>query len=225
MAGNTLRGCTLISVCMAFPAFQFLVFSFQRKSCVIVVERYVAPPLWRVTGSTGCAKLTIMIVILGVAGITGRGCALISICMARLALDIFMLPCQREGRIIVIEGYILPPRGFMTGATIGPKLATVRIVRGMAGITILGRASISIVHVTGFACYLCVQASQRKRGIAMIERDILPAGRLMARGAIRAELTCVLIIRGMTGIAVLRYALQDAIYVTRRALHVRVTAT
>ena len=50
----------------------------QGESAHVVVERDILPVFWRMTGSTISAKLTIVLVILLVAGITICGRALIN---------------------------------------------------------------------------------------------------------------------------------------------------
>ena len=205
MASNALCGCALIhTVLMTFLAFQLRMLSHKRKSSVVVIEVYIAPAIWGVAGTTICAKLPIMLVIVGVAGITVLRCTLeYSIYVTGLALDVFMSPGQCEARVIVIEAHILPCRRFMTGATIGPKLAVVCIIRGMAGITIPGRALVGIIRMARFTGHSCVRAGQGEGRIIMVERGVLPTGRVMTGGTIRAKLTGMRIIRCMAGITVL----------------------
>jgi hypothetical protein len=58
---------------------------------------------------------------------------------------------QRKGSFAVIEGYLLPAAGRMTGGALGPELALVDILRRMAREAVLGRAFIDIVDMAGFA--------------------------------------------------------------------------
>ena len=63
----------------------------------------------------------------------------------------------------------------MAGSTICAELSIVFIVAGMAGITILRRAFEDSIRMTGRALDICMTAIQRKGGVVMVKRHILPA--------------------------------------------------
>lgn len=115
-----------------------------------------------------------------------------------------MFSNQRETGIGMIERYVRPFRGFMTGTTVAAKLAVVMVILGMAGIASRRCVLIGIIHMTGCTGNLCMRTRQRKARTPMIEMYILPCGRFMATCTVRAELTVVFIVGGMTGITIRR---------------------
>ena len=72
--------------------------------------------------------------------------------MAGCACDVRMQTRQWEGSLAVIERYVGPLRGFVARAAVFAKLAVVRILRGMTGKTILGRALVNVIFMAGCAC-------------------------------------------------------------------------
>ena len=224
MTGNTLCGCALVSVRMAFLAFQFGMLPHQWKCSIVVIEGRIAPAIRAVTGTAVDAKLAVMLVIVCMTGITVCGCAFVPICMTCLALEIRVPAGQRECSVVVIEGHVLPGRGLVTRSTLRSKLAAVCIVIGMAGIAVLRRALIDSVHMTGSALHICMTATQGKGGVVVVKRHVLPAARVMAGSTICAKLPIVLIIADMTGIAILRCALEGSICVTSRTLNIHMAS-
>ena len=86
----------------------------------------------------------------------------------------------------------------------------------MTGITILGRAFISTVHVAGLASNSRMRPGQREGSAAVVIEHIQPLGRLMALSAVRPELSLVIVLRRMTGITILRRALEYSIFMARK---------
>lgn len=86
----------------------------QREAGNGMVEIDIAPALRRVAGTAIRAKLTVVIILVGVAGITVGGRTLIPIGVASLTLNAGMFSDQREARAAVIECDIRPFRRFMT---------------------------------------------------------------------------------------------------------------
>jgi len=115
-----------------------------------MIERDVLPTGCCMTCRTDRAKLSVMRVLGGVTGITILGCAFInSIDMTCLTLGVDVGACQRETCFAMIETYIFPTARVVTGCAIRAKLTIVRVLLGMARITIFGRSFEHIVHVAG----------------------------------------------------------------------------
>jgi hypothetical protein len=113
----------------------------------------------------------------------------------------------------------------MAGTALRAELAVVHIPRGMAGETILWCAFEYVIHVAGFACHRGVGAGQGKGSFAVIEGNVFPAAGGMTPGTFGPELTFMYIFGGMTGDAIFRRALEDAIHVTCPAGDIGMQAT
>jgi hypothetical protein len=111
---------------------------------------------------------------------------------------------EREGRIIVIEGNVLPTAGGMASRTDGTKLTIVYISGSMAREAILRRAFVYVVDMAGLAGSASVQAIERKPGLAVIENYLRPFGRLVTGTAVCAKLTLMNIFGGMACETILR---------------------
>lgn len=103
----------------------------------------------------------------------------------------------------------------MAGTTIRAEFPVVIILVGMTRIAIRGRAFKFIVHMTCRTSNPAMRPSQREARAAMIEVDILPGGRAMTTSTVRAELSVMRILPGMTGITIRRCA---SIYTVRVAV-------
>lgn len=85
-------------------------------------------------------------------GITIRWRAFIdSIGMTSLAFHIGMAAPQREPRVVVVEGHVLPTARVMTGRAIRAKLPSMLVVSCVAGKAIFGRSFEHPICVTGRA--------------------------------------------------------------------------
>ena len=174
-----------------------------------MIETRIPPTTGRVARATICPKLTIMSIPGSVTGVTIRRRALINtICMAITTSHIFMLACQRETRVIVVEANITPTAGHMAGAAIRAKLAIVSISGSMAGKTVRRRTFELSIGMAGCAGCILVLASQWETRCAVVKARLLPATGHMTGTAIRAKLAIVSIPGGMAGIAIRRCALE-----------------
>lgn len=144
-----------------------------------MIEGRSAPTLGCMTRSTVGAKLTVVVIVIGMAGVTIRRRSLVSINMTGFALSVGVPSYKRKTGIAMIERYIGPLRWFMTGTAVGTELTVVIILVGMTGITILWRAFIGIVRMARFAGSICMRACQWESRIAVVERCILPLARIM----------------------------------------------
>ena len=98
----------------------------------------------------------------------------------------------------MVEVHVLPPAGIVARGAIRPKLAAMRILRGVAGVTILRCAFEHVIHVTGGTRHIQMPAGERKTGPAVIEAYILPGAGVMAGATICAKLSAVHILGCMT---------------------------
>ena len=105
VASITIRRRTFVSIGMAGLARCTRMFTDQREAGHGMVEGRACPTLGGMTCTTIGAKLSVVVVILGMTGKTVRGRAFIAVGMADFALDIAMLPGQREAGVGMIERY------------------------------------------------------------------------------------------------------------------------
>jgi len=113
----------------------------QWETRIGMIKGRAAPATGRMTGSAIGSELSVVMIIGSMTGETIFWSPFEHIvCMTGFAVDIIVLPCQRETRIRVIEGYIAPTTCVMTSHTIGSKLPVVVVIRSMAGKAIFGCA-------------------------------------------------------------------------------------
>ena len=108
----------------------------------------------------------------------------------------------------------------MAGRAIRAELPVVFIVVAMTGIAILRRAFEDAVHMTTRASHAGMRARQLEGRKIMVKTGRLPGAGGMAGRAIRAELSLVVVVLLMTGIAILRRAFEDAVHMTRLTRHI-----
>ena len=151
MTGVAICRCALIdAIDMARGALNIFMFSSKRESGQPVVEIDIRPFCRLMTGSTICAKLTVMIILRCVTGITiFRRAFIYIIHVTGRAGDTLMRACQRETCIAVVEGHVLPTGCIMTVGAYRSELPVVRIFCGMAGNTIFWRACKNSIDVAG----------------------------------------------------------------------------
>ena len=102
-----------------------------------MIKVHIIPSAWVMAGTTIRAKLSIVVVIVCMTGITIRRRAFVNtIDMARAALDIGVSSRKREAGIVVIEGYIAPTTGGMTCSAVRTELSIVVVLVCVACITI-----------------------------------------------------------------------------------------
>jgi len=212
------------AILVAGFALKFCMLSCQWKCSLVVIKSGIAPAAGSVTRTAICAKLSIMLIVVGVTGKTVGGRAFISVCMTCLALYVCVLPCQREGRVVVIEGHVAPSGRVMARSTIRAELAVMLVIVCMAGKTIPGCPFVYVIHMARLADHIGMCTRQRERRVVVIERRILPTAGVMTGRTDRSELTVMCILRRMTGEAILWRPLEYIIHVTGLARHIGVQA-
>lgn len=129
MTGNTLCRSTLIrSIGMALRTVEFCMLAHKRETGIVMVERCVSPPAGRVAGTAIRTKLTVVLVLVGMTGITIGGRPLVTIGMTGFALNVVMLAGKWETGIAMIETNVGPFGRLMAGAAIGAKLTFMGIL-------------------------------------------------------------------------------------------------
>lgn len=197
VTGITVRGRSLVTIRMAGGASYSGVSTLERETGKIMVEVYIRPLGWLVTGTTVRTELTVVMVLVGMTGIAISGSTLVTVRMAGLAGNARMGCLERETGLAVIEVNILPGGRSMTASTVIAELSIVSILGGMAGGTIRWCASIASIGMARCATYSAVAARQRETGPTVVEVDILPTSRVMTIGTVPAHLPGVWI--AMTG--------------------------
>ena len=113
-----------------------------------MIEGHIRPTVGGMASGTVSAKLTVMFVILLMAGHTIHWCTAVAAGMAVLAFHAGMFAGQLEGGQPVIEGPIAPGVGIMASAAFFPKTAFMEIILLVAGKTGCGCVNEKIVCVT-----------------------------------------------------------------------------
>ena len=111
---------------------------------------------------------------------------------------------ERELRLVVVKGNIVPACGFVTRRTVRAKLPTMRVVLFMARAAVCRGAFEHAVYVTLRAGNTGVGAGQREGCQIVVEGRGFPPGGRVAGGAIAAKLTRVGIVLLVAGVTVLR---------------------
>ena len=139
MARNTGKGQSLkLPIDMTLLALHARMRARQREVGAAVVEGGAIPTRGGMAGRTVRAKLTVMLIILLMAGITIGGRTFEDIIdMALLAFHIRVLAFQLESGKVMVEGGLLPIGRGMAGAAVRAEGALVGILGGVAGIAIL----------------------------------------------------------------------------------------
>lgn len=109
---------------------------------------------------------------------------------------------QREIRLVVIEGHVVPTRGSVTSPTIRTELAVMRVVLLMTGVAVCRRALEHIVDMALGARDLGVSARQLEGRQVVIEIGRGPACDRVAGGTILPKAAAVRIALFMAGEAV-----------------------
>lgn len=167
------------------------------------------PILRGVTFAALIAEPTVVRIILLVAvhalhGRTGKD----GVDVTAFARDIHMPALEREGKLGMIHSTV-PAFGNMTQFALRSQRAFMLVILFVAGETIRGNALVNIVLVTIRAGNGGVLAAQFEVCKFMIELcRLAPAFRVVTDTALGAKSSLVLIILGMTGIAVLGRGLQ-----------------
>ncbi len=150
----------------------------QFENGKVMVKDCAHPCECVVAGGAIRSKLTVVFIILIVAGRTFLRCAPIgTVLMTGLARHNDMPASKFEGCEVVIEFSWFPGFGGMTGGTICTEAPFMRFVLLMTGLAILRCVFISISLVACFTIHARVSASQRERKQGMIYGGLFPACR------------------------------------------------
>ena len=146
-----------------------------------MVETRREPAGGCVTGRTVCAKLTGVLVVVSMTGITiGRRALENVVDMATGASHLDMFTSQLESQQIMVEIRRKPACGCVAGRAGRAELTVVDIFRSMTGKTVGGCASIDIIDMTRHTSNLGVFTIQLKSEQVVIESRRFPSIRRMA---------------------------------------------
>lgn len=188
---------------MTLLAGQCGVFPGQWEAAQGVIKARITPAGGAVAPGAVTTVLAIVFVIADVAGNTvERGAFELAITVAICAGYAGMRIAQREARVVVIESDVSPAICDMAGLAVCAELAIVMVILAVAVDAAAGGAVKLAAAVTGTTVCHQVRASQRKRGLVMIEGDVAPAVSGMAARAVRAKLPIMLIVGLMAANAV-----------------------
>ena len=110
----------------------------QREVAAVMVEIRILPVGRVMAGRAICAKLTVMLVILSVAGITVHRCCLVlSIHMTRLTANFGVFSFQFERREVMVKRCGSPAICRVTLAAIQSEAALMRLIVMVTGVAIL----------------------------------------------------------------------------------------
>jgi len=104
--------------------------------------------------------------------------------MAFLALDRFMLPEQREPRLIMVERRFLPRALVVALFAVRAFLSLMLVVFSVAGVAVERRVLVPVIRMAVLAGCFCMLASQGISSLVVVEPDVLP---ILLAVAIRAE--------------------------------------
>jgi hypothetical protein len=159
----------------------------QLEAGQVVIESGWQPAASGVTGAAISAELTVMGIVLGVAGIAVAGRAFeVIIDMASGAWRADMLTGQLEaGQVVVKRGW-RPACGRVTGAAIWAELTVMGIVFCMTGIAVAGRAFEDFIDMAIGAGDANMLTGQFETGQVVIEGGGGPTCSGVASATIRA---------------------------------------
>ncbi len=173
-------------------------------------------------GAVG-AELSVVIIIFGVAtvAILRRPFKRAARRVACQTIHIGMFARQRERRPAVVEGGIFPAHRVVAGGAIGAELPIVRVFCRVTAVAVGGGVGVHVVDMARLTFHLCMTAHQSEAGAAVVEVDIAPIRRVVAEGAIGAELPVVIVIFGVTTVAILRRPFKRAARrMARQTIHI-----
>ena len=180
----------------------------QREVGATVVKGRVVPVIRVMAGCAICAELTVVFVILLMAGIAISRRTLEDVVhMAALTTYFPMFAIQFKGGQVMVKVCALPILRCMTGFALGSKTAIVLIILLMTGITIAGRAFVHVVHMALFAGYLIVFTFQLECREVVVKFCGQPAFGGMANTTLVTICTTMWIVFAMTREAILRQGL------------------
>ena len=187
----------------------------------VVIEDDVVPGVAGVAALAGSPEMTLVLVVVLVAGDAGDleliGKGILAVTIAAGQVRVFTV--EREAGIArVVEERVFPSGRTVAIAALLAALAVVRIVFRVAAVTGHRRLLECLVGVTVQAGRLQMFADEWIARVVVIECHVFPAGRRMAVAAGRAEGTLVDVVVGMAVRAFVRgFTVLCARFVTRIA--------
>lgn len=139
--------------------------------------------------------------------------------MTCLALYTGMLAGKRKAGAVVIEIYVRPAGWFVTRTAVGAELTVVFVVASMTGVTIRGRPFEHAVGMTFLTLHARMRANEREARAVVVKGGVLPTTRVVASRTDRAKLPVVGIVSGVTGDALLRRPLVNAVRMAGGTFH------
>lgn len=177
-----------------------------------MVERRRLPAIGGMASRAICPKLTVVLVILGMAGRAVLRClGKQQVRMARATFHRDMFASQGKRNCRMVEGDLLPIVGDMTGRTSLAQFALVRVLFAMARETIFGGGLEQIIGMARPTFHLDVFAGQQEERPGVVEGRQFPVRGGMAGRAILVELTLVDIVLSMTGDTILRGVFEQVV--------------
>lgn len=211
------RKALILPVPVAGLTRHIAMFPYQWEGCKTMIEARIAPPVGAVASPAICPKATTVIVIICMAGITICQRALVNpVCVAGSTVQLAMSACQREARVVMIEGRPTPTLRCVASATVCTELSIMRIPGRMTGVAIGGRSFENAVRVAGIASHIGMPPSQGEACAAVIEAYRAPPLGGVAGPTIRTELSAMRIIGSMAGITIRRRSFEDTVRMTRQ---------
>jgi hypothetical protein len=148
-----------------------------------------------VTSTATCTELTVMSVVLFMAGIAIAGCALIeTVGMATRTGCCGVRAGQFKSGLIVVVGSWFPGGSGMAGPAVSTELTVVSVIFLVAGIAIAGCSFIEAVGMAARTGCSAVCASQFKCGLVMVVSGWFPGDEGVAGPAVRTELAAMSIV-------------------------------
>ena len=114
---------------MTLSAFHIAMFAGQRECRRVVVKCDIDPAGRHMAGGTSGSELPVMVIILGMTGITILRRAFVdTVCMAGTTGNICVFANERKCRDTMVKSCIGPGRWFMAGLTLRAKLPAMSIL-------------------------------------------------------------------------------------------------
>lgn len=208
---------------MTLCAIQLGMFARQREGAGIVIEDDILPVIGRMADRTIPPKLSVMVIVLRVAGKTILGSAFKNVVpVTGHATYTYMFANKWKCSEVVIELSAQPLCSLMTCSTIFPILSIVNVSCSVTGETIPGRIFVYTVDMTGLACYINMRTCQHETRRVVIELGRKPRGSSMAFLASSAQLAHVCIVLLMTRETIQGRAFKHSIHMALLAGHLYV---
>jgi hypothetical protein len=155
--------------------------------------------------------------------VTIAACILIERRNEALVMAVFtligLMSLERESGCVVVESNLRPIAGIMTGGALISESAFMRIILGMTGCAIHGRAFEDTVDMAVCTSHRRMFAIEMEGKFGVIHIRGLPASGAVTTFALIAKSAVMRIVLGMTGGAVHRRAFEDTVHMTFFARH------